>query len=396
MLKILNDVYQSVDSKNVTLLVELDLSAAFDTIDPAILSRRLQHSFGLRGRTLNWVNSYLHGREQYVKCNDSSSTPVPVTGGVPQGSVLGPILFSLYIAPVVAVIDSFGISHHQYADDTQLYLTISSSNWQSKVETIESCLLAVHRWFSVNFLALNPDKTEAIILGTWQQQQRLSRLFNKINVAGTEITISESLKTLGVTFDQHLSFNNHVQSVSRACHYHIRALRHIRSFLTHDSAVTVACGIVSSRLDYCNSLLYGSSAENIQKLQRAQNTLARVVTGSRSRTGSTPLLQGLHWLPVDYRIRYKISSLTYKILHQQQPTYLQPLLSRYIPSRSLRSGEQIQLIIPRTNTRIGTRAFSVAAPTIWNSLPLNVRDVATLGTFQSHLKTHFFSSAYNI
>ena len=185
--------------------------------------------------------------------------------------------------------------------------------------------------------------------------------------------------------------------MSRACHYHIRALRHIRSFLTHDSAVTVACGIVSSRLDYCNSLLYGSSAENIKKLQRAQNTLARVVTESRSRTSSTPLLQELHWLPVDYRIRFKILSLTYKILQQQQqPTYLQPLLSRYIPSRSLRSGEQMQLVIPRTNTRIGTRAFSVAAPTIWNSLPLNVRDVATLGTFQLHLKTHFFSSAYNI
>ena len=156
----------------------------------------------------------------------------------------------------------------------------------------------------------------------------------------------------------------------------------------YDTFDDSACGIASSRLDYCNSLLYGSSAENIQKLQRTQNTLARVVTGSRSRTGSTPLLQGLHWLPVDYRIRYKISTLTYKIL-QQQPTYLQPLLSRYIPARSLRSGKQIQLIIPRTNTRIRTRAFSVAAPNIWNSLPLNVRDVATLGTFPSHLKTLF-------
>ena len=196
---------------------------------------------------------------QTSKLVTSSSTPAPVTEGfrkVPCSDQY----YSVSIAPVVAVIDSFGISHHQYADDTQLYLAISSSIRQSKVETIESCLIAVHRWFSVNFLALNPDKTEAIILGTWQQQQRLSRLFNKIYVAGTVITISESLKTLGVTFDQHLSFNNHVQSVSRACHYHIRALRHIRSFLTHDSAVTVACGIVSSRLDYCNSLLYGSSA----------------------------------------------------------------------------------------------------------------------------------------
>ena len=165
----------------------------------------------------------------------------------------------------------------------------------------------------------------------------------------------------------------------------------------HYSAVAVACGIVSSRLDYCNSLSYGSSAENIQRLQWAQNTLARVVTGSRSRASSTPLLHGLHWLPVDYRIRYKISTLTYKIL-QQQPTYLQPLKneSRYIPSRALRSGGQMQLIIPRTNTGIGTKTFSVAAPTIWNGLPLNVRDVATLGKFQSHSKTHFFSSAYNI
>ena len=161
-------------------------------------------------------------------------------------------------------------------------------------------------------------RSKQLILGTWQQRRGLSHLFNKINDAGTEITISENLNTLGVTFDQHLSFNNHVQSVSRTCHYHIRALRRIRSLLTHDSAVTVACGIVSSRLDYCNSLLYGSSAENIKKLVRAQNTLARVVTGSRSRTGSTSLLQGLHWLPVDYRIRYKISTLTYKIIQQQQ------------------------------------------------------------------------------
>ncbi len=318
-----------------------------------------------------------------------------ITEGVPQGSVLGPMHFTLYIAPVASVINSFGISRHQYTDDTQLYLALSSSNWQDKILLLESCLVAVHKWFSVNFLALNPDKTEALLLGTWQQTRKLSNLFETINVAGTNIAISKSLKTLGVTFDQKLSFDEHVQSVSKTCHYHIRALRHIRSLLTQDLAVTVACGIVSSRLDYCNSLLYNSSAENIQKLQRAQNTLARVVTTSAPRTSSNPILMKLHWLPIDYRVKYKIATLTFKVLQYQQPQYLYTLLSRHDTSRPQRSNELNSLMIPRTNTELARRAFSVAAPTIWNNLPTNARTAVTLETFKTQLKTHYFAMTYN-
>ena len=137
----------------------------FDTID----LRRLESSFRFRGNTLNWIASYLLHREQYVKCGSSASRVDPVVHGVPQGSVLGPILFTLYIAPLASVINSFGVSHHQYADDTQLYIAISKADCIQKLHLAESCLSSVCEWLSLNYLAINPDKSEAILLGTWQQ-----------------------------------------------------------------------------------------------------------------------------------------------------------------------------------------------------------------------------------
>ena len=340
ILKILNDVGQNADTKRATLLIGLDLSAAFDTIDHSILFKRLQLSYGLHGQALNWVISYLEGRNQYIKSGDSCSDQIPVTDGVPQGSVLGPLLFSLYISPVADVIGSFGMSHHQYADDTQLYIAISSSDYRIKMDITESCLHAVQKWFTVNYLALNPDKTEAILLGTRQQTQSSEQQIQHVNVAGEEIKLLKNLKTLGVILDENLSFATHVQSVSRACHYHIRALKHIRPLLTSDSAVVVACGIVGSRLDYCNSLLYGTSVDNLSRLQRVQNTLARVVTKSGWRAHSLPILERLHWLPVEHRIRFKIATLTFRALHQNNPPYLHDLISRYTPARTLRSTDK--------------------------------------------------------
>ena len=165
-------------------------------------------------------------------------------------------------------------------DDTQLFIAMSPSDYRVKMEITE-CMQSRYGSPSINYLALNPDKTEAILLGTRQQTQSSGQQIKHANVAGTEIKLSKNLKTLGVILDENLSFATHVQSVSRACHYHIRALKHIRPLLTSDSAVVVACGIVGSRLDYCNSLLYGTSVDNLSRLPRVQNTLARVVTKSR-------------------------------------------------------------------------------------------------------------------
>ncbi len=152
---------------------------------------------------------------------------------------------------------------------------------------------------------------------------------------------------------------------------------------------------MTSRLDYCNALLGGCPASSINKLQVVQNAAARVLTRSRKYDHITPTLQSLHWLPIKYRIRYKILLLAYKALNGLAPAYLTSLPSRYNPSRSLRSQISGLLVVPRiAKSTKGGRAFSYLAPKLWNSLPDNVRGSDTLSLFKSRLKTHLFSQAF--
>ena len=183
--------------------------------------------------------------------------------------------------------------------------------------------------------------------------------------------ILKTLKTLGVTLDSRLTFDHHVSSICKSCFFHIHAFRHIRPALTQDMAKSVAVSLVGSRLDYANSLLYGTSQGNLHKLQRIQNTLAKVVCPGH--THSSDALKFLHWLPVRQRINFKIATLTFKLLNFDSPTYLSCLPKPYLPVRALRSHGQQLLVIPYVKSSIGSRAFRVAVPTVWNSLPFHVR-----------------------
>jgi len=196
---------------------------------------------------------------------------------------------------------------------------------------------------------------------------------------------------LGVTLDAHLTFNEHVNNTCRAAFYHLRALRHIRSSLTDEMAQTVACAVVHSRLDYCNSLYVGMSDTNFAKLQRVQNSLARIITSTRKHDHIFPVLNRLHWLPVRQRVMYKTAMLTYKSLNIGQPEHLSVLFSDYTPSRQLQSFDHQLLSQPTDNTVFAGRAFSSTAPRIWNSLPNTIRTASNTNTFRRHLKTHLFS-----
>ena len=241
----------------------------------------------------------------------------------------GSSFFTLYISPLAKILSNHGISHQQFADDTQLFIAISPTRAASKISQGELCLTDLHAWFCCNGLALNADKSDCIILG--------------------------------VTLDSHLTFEAHVKSLTKTCYFHIRALRHIRSSIDLETAKSVANAIVSSRLDYANSLLYGISGSNMLKLQRVQNSLARVILAT-THTRTDNALHVLHWLPIHHRISFKIASLTYKILNSKEPSYLADLLSPYVPARTLRSSNSDFLVEPMAHTVFGSRAFRSAAP----------------------------------
>ena len=198
---------------------------------------------------------------------------------------------------------------------------------------------------------------------------------------------AKSAQNLGVIFDKNFTFHSHISAVCSSCFYHMWDPRHIHRHLDLDSAKLLATALLSSRLDYCNSLLYGIADIDLTRLQHIQNQLAHLVKMSPPFIRSLPLLHSFHWLPVKFRILFKINLLTYKTLHEKQPVYLHSILVATLPSRSLRSNNDNSLSVPRVKTNTGARAFHSCAPSLWHNLPLSVCSAISVATFKKHLET---------
>ena len=239
-------------------------------------------------------------------------------------------------------------------------------------------------------LTFNRDKTEFLLIGPKVQRENFSKCF-PTRLLAQEVTPSPSARNLGIVFDSALNFKSHISGISRACYYHIRDMRRIRRFLTPSVAKTIATSLIGGKLDYCNSVLFNFSEKEISKLQGVQNCLARVVTKSPR---FCHILKSLHWLPVRYRIKFKLCSLTYQALTSGQPVYIRNMLQPSRKVRTLRSSDLEQLNVPRVRTAVGSRAFSVAAPRLWNELPSEIRSAKTQISFRKKLKTYFFGQAF--
>ncbi len=371
------------DSKS-SFLILLDLSAAFEMVNIQIILSTLS-SLGITGIPLRWFESYLTGRSFKVVWGGEEFRAHQLVTGVPQGSVLGPLLFSTYTTSLGPIIQAHGISYHYYADDTD---SLSFRPDDPTVSArISGCLSDISAWMKEHHLQLNLAKTELLVFSA---TPTLQHDFT-IQIDSATITPSSSVRNLGVIFNDQLTFKYHIAKTARSSRFALHKIRKIRPFLTQHAAQHLVQALVISRLDYCNALLAGLPSCTIKPLQMIQKAAARLVFSEPKKAHVIPLFVSLHWLPVAARIKFKTLMLAYTIATASAPTYFHSLMTIYIPSRSLRSASEQRLVVPsQRESKSLSRMFSFTVPGWWNELPISIRNAESLTIFKRHLKTHLF------
>ncbi len=385
LLQVYNDILMSTDAGNAVALILLDLSSAFDMVDHNLLLSRLKNCVGLRGTVLNWFQSFLTNRKFSVCTGQYTSSSAPLTCGVPQGSILAPTLFMIYMLPMGSIFKKYDISFHLYADDTQLYLSFKPGD-KNALAKLFVCIEELKSWLMSNSLTLNEVKTEVILFGP---SDAFSFNSYNLDIGNLAQWITPCVRNLGVLFDFSLKFDKQINSVVRSCFFHLRRLAKVKTLLSTQTFEKVIHAFVTSRLDYCNSLYYGINQSSMERLQMVQNAAARRLTGTRKFQHITPILTTLQWLPVKLRVEYKILTLVFKALNNLGPIYLTELLQTHKSVRPLRSRFLGTLSMPRSRLKHrGDRAFVIVGPTLWNNLPVAIRTTTSLSIFKVMLKSH--------
>jgi hypothetical protein len=283
-----------------------------------------------------------------------------------------------------------------FADDSQLYLSFKPDSDRSKTEAVQKmddCINAVRSWMLQHKLKINDAKTEFIIIGGQKQLQKVTDC--AVTVGRTQIKPVDKVRNLGMVFDEHLSMKDHMRKVCKAGFHQLYRLRQLRKYFDDKSMESLVHSFVTSHIDYGNAMFAGLPDVTIGKLQRLQNAAARLVTRSSKYDSITAILKERHWLPVKYRVKFKICLLVYKCLHGIGPHYLSELLEFPQSTRTLRSTSNNLLYVPKMKTEsFGKRSFKYVAPSYWNELPLSVRKCDKIDNFKAKLKTHLFTVAF--
>lgn len=405
LVRMTDDINREIQAGNIVIVVLLDLSAAFDTIDHEILLEKLQKDYGINGKASEWMQSYLQSRSFCVKINDTFSSLLELLFGVPQGSLLGPILFILYIKALQMIAAKYGLDVQFYADDSQLYISFHPSRPSELADVRDrtnSCLAEIRCWMLRNFMKLNESKTELLVLGKPKVLREcgleVTLRFGNLTISPTECK-GDNWKSLGVKLDESMSMQRQINSVKQKCSWTMMNIRTISRYLDEGVKMMLVKQLVISKLDYCNSLYMNLPKTRLNKLKSILNGAVRFIYNIKDRAEDlVPYYKKSHILPIDQRILFKVCLLTHKAIRGSSPSYIRELIEIDVPTgstnlntRSKAAGDIFRLKIPRmTKNKVDERRFSNFAPPAWNSLPFSVRSIEDSHRFKRMLKNHLF------
>jgi len=321
---VLSDILMALDQGNVAALALLDLSTVFYTVDHRILLRRLCESYGIGGMVLSWITSYLTDRQQHVCHARAMSTSQHITFGVPQSSVLGPLLFVLYTADLASLIHDHRLHPHLYADDTQVYGWCRPTDVNLLKARMSHCIDDVWSWTRSNRLQLHPTKTEFVWCAPSRRRHHIPT--SDELVCNDPIHPLQSVEHLGMYVDGAMTMRTHINHVL-SCFSALRQVKSIKQSLPAHALTTLVTALVHSRLDYCNVVFAGLPNCDIQCLQSVLNTLYVWSMASCIWHHFTRLLRDHHWLPVKQHIEYKLCMTVHRCLHGEAQGYLADLIT---------------------------------------------------------------------
>jgi hypothetical protein len=377
LLGVTNEAFLAMDNSNITLMVFLDLTSAFDTVRHELLIAKLNNC-NINGDVLKWFNAYLSERSHAVCINEVVSERLPLATGVPQGSVLGPVLFNLYMTGIGMEITKHNVSYKLYADDILLYYSCKPSVVTGAIALLESCLEDVVTWLKGNDLVLNVSKTEFLIVGTPHQTNTCGQ--QVIKVDGIDVKCTTSVKYLGVELDNSLKMQKQIGKANKSAYCNLRLLYRLTRSMDTKVRRIAANALVCAHLEYAMTLYHGVPKKQLKRLERVLRATRRFIDGKSDNLSTTK--EGVEiWLNMAQRIMSRILMVTYEATRGNAPQFVCRMLTKCESSQNLRSNTQNYLLIPRTTKAIGDRAFSSVAPKLWNQLPLDVRRVNNRDSF---------------
>ena len=310
--------------------------------------------------------------------NDASSEDNKLMFGVPQGSLLGPMLYNLFTKEIETIAVKHKMSVQMYADDTQLYTSFTTNSATTTELQIESCLSEINYWMKKNFLKVNHTKSNLIIFKSPTSSLPKSSL--NVKFGDCSIEINESVKVLGVILTSSLSFEKFILKKAQVCNSHFCNLQHIKNCIPLKMKVMLISNLILSTLDYCNAVLACATAKDLKPLQKIQNRAVRFAFRLKQQEHITPYLKQLHFLPVKYRIMFKLCLISFDIVNHTSPSYLTDLFETYQPTTTinLRVGvgwDEYMLVHNSNHNADLQKNISTKMTETWNYLPLTLRSI---------------------